>query len=583
MNRNTRGIRRKAFRVFHVVVFMLLPISIAMGQEGLSELTDAQFIDFVRDLRDPAARSALPGAPSQGEGWKCGFGISAEAARRWNMMSPAMQDELRATMAPQIRQTSIVSPSGRFRIHYDTSGYHKASLLDESFNEIPNSAHAYADSVAHVFDEVFQKEVLDIGYDAPPFETGMSEYNIYIIEWNGIYYGVTNFNLPTGNPGTVKPTYATSMEIDNNFLEYPTRGIAGLQVTAAHEFHHMVQLGTYGYWIDNRWLYEMTSTYYEEVCYPGVNDYFQYLDGPDGFMRNTDRAWYHWSPDGYEMVLWPLFLEYRYGPTLLRESWEGVRQHEPITAMRDAIASHTPQAGDMSSDVCSFARANFFTNFRSGLKDPNPYPDAASFPRVRLHTSTELVGESANLMGSLLPLASMYVRVYRGIDSLTFVVANADIAAAIARSGAAVAFDIEVRRAGYDESFTKLDNGWAYKMTTAAPNVLCVSLLEGGSVAQVERSAPFPNPFYPVEYSRMVFPVPRSVQANRAELFIYTVSMDLARHVEQAPIELSDDIGAFVAWDGRDDEGDPLPSGVYFYVLDIAGEITKGKIAVVQR
>lgn len=580
MHSSTRSSRRLSVGAIHLVVLFLLSAGMAMGQEKLAELTDSQFIDVVRDLRDTATRSVVPGTVSQDAGRKCGFGISAEAARRWQTMSSALQDELRAVMAPQARHTSIVSPSGRFRIHYDTSGYHEAFLLDAQFNQIPNSAHAYADSVARVFDDVYQIEVLDIGYDAPPFETGRSTYNIYVLEFRGSLYGQTVFNTPTGSGGTVQPTYASYMEIDNDFQRYATKGLMGLKVTAAHEFHHMVQLGTYGLWLSDRWMHELTSTYYEEVCYPEANDYYQYLPG---FMQNTDRPWYQWSPDGYEMVLWPLFVESRYDRTLMREFWEGMRQHEPVTAMQEGIATHAPVSGDLSSDVCSFARANYFTGFRSGQTVPNPYPDAASYPRVQLDVSTELVGESANLMGQLLPLGSSYLRVYRGIDSLTFMVANTDIAAAIARSGAAVAFDIEVRRTGYDESYTKLDNGWAYRLTAAAPNVLCVSLLEGGSVAQVERSAPFPNPYHPNEYSRMVFPVPRSVQANRADLHIFTVSMDRVRFVERAPIELSDDIGAFVAWDGRDDAGDPLPSGVYLYVLDIAGELTKGKIAVVQR
>ncbi|MBN1447498.1 MAG: hypothetical protein JXA28_06175 [Bacteroidetes bacterium] len=557
---------------------LLLPAGSAAQEHALQDLSNQEFLSFVRTLRNPQAQLLTGQSVPLPQGEKCGLGVSIEAARRMPTMEPDMAAELHSLLSPQARQVSILSPSGKFRIHFDTTGYHEPALLDQQLNRILNTAWAYADSVAKVFDEVYRIEVEEFGFDPPPFRTGEAEYQITILEFLGHYYGQTLFNVPLPNSGTVRSCYATHMEIDNDFLRYETKGMDGLRVTAAHEYHHMVQLGTYGLWDTDRWVHEMTSTYFEQAVYPFIEDYLQYLPT---FMLKTDLPMYAWSPDGYELVLWPLFLEKKYDVSIMREIWEGMRRHEPVTAMRDAIRDHQP-GGDIEADFCSWTAHNYFTGYRAGRKDPNIYDDAGRFPSIK-PTAVELVAEAATLTGTLLPLSSTYVRVFRGLDSLTFVISNSDIPSAISRSGAGVSYELTVRSQGYDGSYMTLSNGWAYKFTASAPNALCVSLLEGGSAAVVERDAPFPNPFYPRENARMQFPIPRNVSANRADLFLYTVSMNKVFGREGMSIELDDITGAHVAWDGRGDNGDFLSTGIYFYHLKYGGETITGKIAVVAR
>ena len=558
----------------------MVPDGRAQAQErALEELSNQEFVSFVRTLRNPQMLSVNAQQLPIPRGARCGFGISAEAVRRLPTMPPAQADDLRRLLSLQRRDVSVVSPSGRFRIHFDTTGYHSPALLDENFNRIPNTARAYADSVARIFDEVYEIEIGQFGFDPPPFRAGETEYQITILEFLGSYYGQTLFNAPLPNSGTARNTYATHMEIDNDFLRYDTRGLEGARVTAAHEFHHMVQLGTYGFWDSERWIHEMSSTYFEEAVYPEINDYFQYIGT---FMRKTDLPMYAWSPDGYELVLWPLFLEYRYGDALMREVWEGMRQVEPVTATRNAIRDHQPVGGDFASDFCSWTTQNYFTGYRAERKSPNSYIDAAQLASVN-PTSLELVAASARMTGTLLPLCAAYLRVYRGLDSLTFVVSNSDIPSAIARSGTGVSYELEVRSTGYDDSWISLSNGWAYKFTASQPNALCVTLLEGGSAAMVERDVPFPNPFIPREHTRMQFPIPRDAEANRADLYLFSPSMEKVFGRESIAIELDDMTGAHVSWDGRGEGGDYLSSGVYFYVLQYGGERVTGKIAVVKR
>ncbi|MBE0643146.1 MAG: hypothetical protein IH600_03615 [Bacteroidetes bacterium] len=570
------GMRGLTLTVFAVA--MLLSAVPAFAQEdALREMTDLQFVDYLRQYRDPATLTVVPGLEGRVQNGKCGFAVISEAAHRLETAGPAVAADIRALLAPQARQTSILSPSGRFRIYYDTSGIDAAAMLAGDTLRIPNSAHDYAQAVAAVFDSVYQIEVLDYGFDAPPFEETLSAYNIFVMDFRGSLYGQTLFNLPLPSSGTVRPTYASHMEIDNDFLGYETRGLDGLRVTAAHEFHHMVQLGTYGLWLSDRWMHEMSSTYFEEAVYPHINDYFQYIRA---FMRNTDRAMWLWGADGYELALWPLFLEHKYDPTLIRDFWVGMRQVEPMTAMRDGIQQ---RGGDMGADLCSWAQANFFTGYRAYAMTPQAYDDAPALARAQLHASQSLAANEATISGTLAPTGAMYMRVYRGIDTVSFVVENSNVANAIQRTATGVDFELEVMAAGWDNSYTPLDNGWAYRFTAGEVNSLCLSVLEGGASSEVERDIPFPNPFNPNEFSRMQFPLPRNIAANRADLFIFSPSMNLVARKEGQTIELDDNFGAFVGYDGRTDGGDLLPSGVYFYVIKYGDESKTGKFAVVKR
>ena len=57
-------------------------------------------------------------------------------------------------------------------------------------------------------------------------------------------------------------------------------------MTIAHEFHHAIQFGYYQ-GSDSIWWQESTSTWMEEVAYPEVDDYLQYLPS---FLGSPHRA-----------------------------------------------------------------------------------------------------------------------------------------------------------------------------------------------------------------------------------------------------------------------------------------------------
>jgi len=169
---------------------------------------------------------------------------------------------------------SYVSASGRFRVHYTTDPSDRAAVppADENGDDIPD----WVELVAHIADSVVGAYE-GLGYTVNLNDWGSgggTEYDIYLTDLSSSrVYGYTWASDP-------------HMQIDNDYADtiYQTRGAAGLRVTLAHELFHAIQ---FNYWSgdDAIWWQEMTATFMEDVLYPDINDYVQYLVPGAGFVN----------------------------------------------------------------------------------------------------------------------------------------------------------------------------------------------------------------------------------------------------------------------------------------------------------
>jgi hypothetical protein len=101
------------------------------------------------------------------------------------------------------------------------------------------------------------------------------------------------------------------------FSAYPYF-LQALQVTAAHEYNHILQLA-YDAWQD-KWMKEGTAVWMEDKVYDDVNDYAQYLEPWSESSRQplTDGGF----PKPYGDALFNRFLEQTYHPDVIRRAWE---------------------------------------------------------------------------------------------------------------------------------------------------------------------------------------------------------------------------------------------------------------------
>ena len=171
--------------------------------------------------------------------------------------------------APIVLPRSYVSASGWFRIHYGAvSGDRNAvPLSDKNGNGIPDWVElvaSAADSILTTYRALGYTNSLNDGGTG-----GGPEYDIYL----------SNLS-PQGVYGLTWPGPDGYMQMDNDYAEsiYETNGEAGMRVTLAHEMFHAVQ---FTYWVGGNevlWWQEATAVFMEEIVYPQINDYLQYLN-----------------------------------------------------------------------------------------------------------------------------------------------------------------------------------------------------------------------------------------------------------------------------------------------------------------
>lgn len=563
-------------QVVFALVFAVVSITTLVAQENhLERMSDRQFIEHVRAIRQPSGSGTFALAES---GDKCGFGLSMEIIRRKETMNETYLRELNALLAVPITQKSILSPSGKFRIYYDTTTNHTPAMLDASGQRLPNSYNEYAQRVAEFFDETYQKEVVQLGYLPPP----NPPYAVYLQDYAVGAYGQTVPDVKVSS-STAAPCFTSHIEMDNDFRQYLSLGLAGAQVTAAHEFHHMIQLGSYGSWGNShRYIYEMTSTYFEDVVYPDVNDYYQYLET---HFDNPYVPFYsaQGSLIGYQKAIFCEMIGKKYGIDVIRRLWEEMQAVDPVNAMDRALIQHQT---DFAQEICRFGLWNYYTAYRSYAQlPPERYNEAYAYPLVKVAGKMQLNGGKAEFNGSLAPTGSQYYEAYRGNDTVSFIVSNCSVTDAVFDSTRYRQQSYAITLVDYQPGapYTNLSNGWSYKFETPSVNSLCVAAVVNRALQDPGIRKPFPNPFMPDRDQVMRIPLPIDAPGPKVKVYIYNSSMSLI--FEQTSMEMVTDqqLGKHVVWEGKTTSGAEVPTGIYFYLISYGDTEVTGKFALIRR
>jgi|GEM_PF-430046 len=298
---------------------------------------------------------------------KCGTPATSDYHKNKAKLSPATVSEIESMMPEARMQSSETyqSPSGRFRIHYETTGPNAPPPGDQNSNGIPD----YVEEAGKAADSTYRHEVQRLGY-TNPIPSGNS-YSIYIL------------NSPCGNTAcygrTVSDGTNTYIEIENDFQGFPENDaedpqLGALKVTIAHEFKHAIHF-TANQWRGETadWL-EMDATLMEEVVYDNVNDYYNYITWDNSIFNNPSDGFY---PGSYEHVSWALYFEQRYGSQFWVNVWKIIKDN-PFITMIEAITQQLggPEAYNRNfivSQLWHFASgANSSPNF--GFEESKNYP-----------------------------------------------------------------------------------------------------------------------------------------------------------------------------------------------------------------
>ncbi|MCY3665243.1 MAG: hypothetical protein OXH81_06265 [Gemmatimonadetes bacterium] len=492
-------------------------------------------------------------------------------------------------------QHNILSPSGRFRVHYDTEGRHAVSPTDDDANGIPD----YIDLTMAVLDSVWVLEIEQLGYNPPPSDNGLGggdEYDAYVIELNGGYYG---YAYPASN--SVETTHSY-LEIDNNFTDpgyKQTRGLDALRVTIAHEFHHAIQFGYYAKF-DGSWWQESTSTWMEEVAYPHIDDYLQYLTY---FLSEPRRALNSGRPRElhlYGSAIFSFFLDQRYGRELNRLIWEELGQRKSVNLDHFDRVIRQVEPGGLGVVMGEFAVWNYFT----GTRHRNEYyAEADKYPFVPtrdIAVDAEAVTRDTSLVDAT---GSVYLRLEPqlrpgGVD--LFFDANQGAwrrhLLLVGPDSVSVQLVSEptIRVSGWDQfdevvlvATSAERTGLAYQHLFTAqfdPDLTDVPVASATNFPNpfhpAALAANYPNPFRPGQhpYTRLAFAL--AVPSRKTHLSIFTANGTLIWEQDLGPRRAS--ANHAVRWDGRNLAGNLVASGIYHLLLEADGTAAKRTLAVVR-
>lgn len=506
---------------------------------------------------------------------KCGFGLYVEVLRNWDKFDEIQRTNIKKSLERPKLQANIVSPSGKFRIHFDTTGVNEPFLFDEFGNKISGSWRMYIDSVAKYIDSVYQVEVGLIGFDFNFNDDtlgGGEEYDIYIQNLPEGLYGETVFDYSSPLPrGGKVQRYLSYMRIDNSYSEssYYTRGIDALKVTLAHEFGHAIQLLSYGLWEKDLWFYEMTSTWLEEAVFDEVNDYYAYLPG---FFKSTNTPIY--LHDGYDLAILGIFLQERFTHKVIVKAWENIRDHPPLPAIEFALNSFN---SSLKREFVEFSLWNYYTGGRAKV---GYYKEAGNYPEVRFETQQPIAitSNEVNVENSMGPLSTQYYMFIWRNDTVVAMISNVNLNAAFNHSEDEFYFQYHIT-VNAPSDYTSLGNGLKAKLKVSDfDNWGSLNILSS-LVAFAGGKNVYPNPFYADGVEKILIPVGN--WNDEVELKIFTPGLDLVYSNRVRP---EFNFGNyFVSWNGRNSAGDLVGTGVYIYFISYGKEEKLGKFVLIRK
>lgn len=516
---------------------------------------------------------------------KCGTGIVVsllEAARHSKSAAVAAAILSERPLLPEF----FITGDGRFRIHYTTTGSDAVDATSTNSFGIPDYVYETANAATYS-----RRLLVDsLGYHEPAGDDGRDgpESDIYIVNRGGQDYGYT---VPEAPAAGAEGRYAAFTVVDNDFSTgegYFTPGINGLYVTVAHEYFHAVQLN-YQLREEDIFFLETSSVWFEDVAYDDVNDYFNYLPRyfrTPSLPMNT-RDGFHEYGNG----LWLAFLAKRFDIHIVRQIWEQIESSPALLASENILVS----LGHTLSDAFSeFAQWMYFTGSRA---DPDKYfPESPLYPLIAFDRTLNLQ-TSVSLADSIRNLAT---RFYRFVSSSSDLI----VTHRANQPGRWIFTAINgSRQFGYDmqksiggtaigvQRMTPGDTVVVIVSNTSMPSSLTLPYyllptfkysleIESASYATGNSMlAPRPNPFTPGAGEYLILPV-RLQDSASLELFVVREDGHRVRHID---LGMRNAGTHQILWDGIDDRGEAVASGIYLLQVVAGAFRPAAKVAVIRR
>ena len=346
---------------------------------------------------------AGPGSPPI----KCMVPVAQEFEEMRSVLDPSTIVAVESMMqqsAMTNTEHSYVSPSGKFILHYDTSGADAVPEAQTLAGAVNAGIPDYIYKAAFAADSSYRYQVEHLGFSD---FSGDAPYEIRFDNFG--FYGTTT--------SSGSSTYIT---LHNSFNGFPTNShpegkqIGALYVTIAHEIKHAIQYEA------NRWRgsagsfnwIEMDATLMEEVVFDDVNDYYNYIkkdfNSTDPSSASIFGRPQNPTPGAYYHISWMLYFTEAYGDAFWVDVWNEVAA-EPqipfIDAIDSALFTRSESFGraHLMNHLWHLGSGEIFADTEFGFREREFYP--TPFTERDLFFIPDSVSQT-----NLRPLAANYIR-----------------------------------------------------------------------------------------------------------------------------------------------------------------------------
>ncbi|MFQ5676754.1 MAG: MXAN_6640 family putative metalloprotease, partial [bacterium] len=557
------------------------------------EQIDQLFLQALTTMPEQKIPMQYRSALQDVESYKCATFLMAQIKKNLDQFSLDQQAVLRDLFARPQLPFSYVNSTGRFRIHYTTTGIDSVSSRDDDASGIPD----YVEDVARALERAFKIEVDDLRYRQPPDDMGVdgTEYDVYILALGRGLYGETFAETEVAETG--RNDFSSYIRMDNDYAQnggYFTTGTDGARVTVAHEYLHAIQFGHRLF--DNNdeiFYYELSSIWMEDIVYDDINDYYQYLVG---YYERRNVPFNRFTFSNLGEALWNHYLAKKFADfDLLRRTWEIMETD--VLAMEAIDLTLREKGTTFADELAEYAVWNYFT---AGRADPVTYfEESAAYPEIELSADlaldTEVSVSDSNRASTF--------KYYRFVTTSS----GGVVISGSAENPDKWRFAVIITQPGNNIDYHIFDitNGRNLGFVPSSSEIVVLAIntqvLDGDDLPSVNKtffsydfmlentpvapgseqgiSAIYPSPFMLEQHGQVVFEF-MPISSERFEVQIFSAD---GRVVKTANLNSAG--GALTAssftWDGRDNENDLVASGIYIFELTQDGFHEFKKFAVI--
>ena len=270
---------------------------------------------------------------------------------------------------------------------------------------------------------------------------------------------------------------------------------------------------------------------------------------------------------------------------IIKRQWELIPSLKAILVINQSL---NEVSTSFPRELNKFGIWTFFTNFRSV---PGKYfEEAGNYPLVSPTFTIQYPSAPPDMMSA--PTANNYVKfnISSNSDTLIAIVTNADAISASENSNQFFDFSYTLFNdptSGQRELTDEYSSTFTVSNTSywAVSEVLNNQLIREDSLIvppAANVSFAYPNPF---NYNSNLLQTPsvffpfEAYIGETVDFNIHSVDMQLMYSKEKS-IQILPGGQEGISWDGFNDDGEKLASGIYIYVIKKGDEVVKGKVVI---